>query len=143
MTLRFLPLAAFCLSAVAAAPVLAHGPDAQPGAEEEKVVLLQQQALPEIRGKNVLMVTVDFAPGQASAPHVHPGSLFAYVLEGTVLSQLAGQPEMTYRAGDSWYEPPRAPHLVARNASTTKPARLLVWALADDGQPVKRPLPKQ
>ena len=73
------------------------------------------------------MAVVSYAPGQASTPHFHSGSVFAYVLEGEVVSQLEGQPPVTYKAGESWYEPPRAPHLVSRNASGTRPAKLLTW----------------
>jgi hypothetical protein len=44
-------------------------------------------------------------------------------------------------AGQSWYERPGIPHLVSRNASSTKPAKLLVWLLLDKGQPLLEPLP--
>jgi quercetin dioxygenase-like cupin family protein len=47
-----------------------------------------------------------------------------------------------YRSGQSWYEPPRAPHLVSKNASATAPARLLVWLLVDEGAALKQPLRK-
>lgn len=112
---------------------------ADAGAGEEKVVPLQKQRLPDAPGKQVVMVIVSFEPGQASAPHLHPGSVFAYVLEGEVVSQLQGQAPVNYQAGQSWYEPPRVPHLVAKNASGTKPAKLLAWLLLDEGAPVKEP----
>jgi quercetin dioxygenase-like cupin family protein len=136
-------LAAASLSILAAAPTLAHGPagHARPG--EEKITLLQQQVLKDAPGKQVLMVTVDYAPGQESTPHVHPGSVFAYVLQGEVVSQLAGKGEVKYRVGESWYEPPEVPHLVSRNASPTKPARLLVLLITGENDPIKRPLPKR
>jgi len=89
-----------------------------------------------------VMAVVSYEPGQASSPHVHSGSVFAYVLEGEVVSQLGGQPPVTYKAGESWYEPPRIAHLVSRNASTTRPAKLLAWLVMDEGGKVKEPLPK-
>ncbi|WP_293635830.1 cupin domain-containing protein [Polaromonas sp.] len=116
----------------------AHGP-----ADEEKVVPLQMQKLPDAPGKQVAMAVVSYEPGQASAPHFHSGSVFAYVLEGEVVSQLEGQPAVTYRAGESWYEPPRAAHLMSRNASNTRPAKLLAWLLMDEGGQIKQPLPRQ
>jgi len=109
---------------------------------EESTALALRQPLPDLPGKTGLMIVVSYAPGQASKAHVHPGSVFAYVLEGEVTSQLEGQPPVTYRAGQAWYEPPRVPHLVSRNASDTAPARLLALLIVDDGAPPKQPWPK-
>lgn len=120
----------------------AHTPGVQPGESEESVQPLMKQPIPEAAGKNVLLATVTFAPGQESQPHIHPGSIFAYVLEGTVVSQLGGEPAKTYTRGQSWYEAPNARHLVTRNASQTKPARLLVFGIAGEGDPIKLPLPQ-
>jgi quercetin dioxygenase-like cupin family protein len=111
-------------------------------AGEETTTLLQRQKLPDVPGKQVLMVMVSYAPGQASTPHFHAGSVFAYVLEGEVISQLEGQPPITYSVGQSWYEAPRVPHLVSKNASATKPAKLIAWLLVEEGGRAKEPLPK-
>lgn len=120
-----------------ALPAFAHDPvNAAPG--KETVTPLKKQALPDVPGKNVIMAIVNYAPGQQSDPHVHPGSVFAYVLEGEVISQLEGQPPVSYKAGDSWYEPPKAPHVVSKNASATRPAKLLVWLLVGDGEALKQ-----
>lgn len=112
------------------------------GTGKEAVIPLMHQALPDAPGKNVVMATVNYAPGQASDPHVHPGSVFAYVLEGEVTSQLEGQAPVTFKAGDYWYETPKAPHVVSKNASSSKPAKLLVWLLVGDGEQLKLPLRK-
>jgi quercetin dioxygenase-like cupin family protein len=109
---------------------------------EESVQPLMKQALTDVPGKNAMMATVTLAPGQSAAPHLHPGSIFAYVLEGEVVSQLEGQEPKTYTVGQSWYEPPRAHHLVTRNPSTTQPAKLLVWAIVGPQDPIKLPLPQ-
>jgi quercetin dioxygenase-like cupin family protein len=106
----------------------------------ETITPVQKQPIPEAVGKNVLMATVAYKPGEASEAHRHPGSIFAYVLEGHVTSQLEGSPAKTYGPGESWYEPPGARHVVSKNASRTKPAKLLVFALAGDGEAVKLPL---
>jgi quercetin dioxygenase-like cupin family protein len=111
-------------------------------AGEETTTLLQRQKLPDVPGKQVLMVMVSYAPGQASTPHFHAGSVFAYVVEGEVTSQLEGQPPVTYSVGQSWYEAPRVPHLVSKNASATQPAKLIAWLLVDEGGKAKEPLPK-
>lgn len=89
-------------------------------------------------GHNAL--TVDYAPGATSDPHVHPGSVFAYVLEGTVVTQLEGGQPMTYSKGQSWYESPKKPHMVSRNASVTEPAKLLVLLLSQEGEALKVPV---
>ncbi|MFV3370783.1 cupin domain-containing protein [Pseudomonas sp. NY15435] len=117
-------------------PLFAHD------ATQERIEVQQEQKLPDAAGKKGLMIMVAYEPGQSSGAHVHSGSVFAYVLEGAVISQLEGQKPVTYQAGQSWYEAPNTPHLVSRNASDKKPAKLLVWMLLDEGAPVLTPLKK-
>jgi quercetin dioxygenase-like cupin family protein len=78
---------------------------------------------------------VDYRLGGFSAPHRHPASgfVFAYVLSGTIRSQVEGEPLRIYSAGQSWTEPPGAHHLVSANASKSKPARLIAYIIADEG----------
>lgn len=123
-----------------ARPAQAH--ETAGGRGEETIAPVMKQALPEAVGRDALMITVSYAPGQASTPHMHPGSIFAYVLEGEVESQLDGQPARVFKQGEAWYEPPNARHLVSRNASQTRPAKLLVYAIVADKAPVKVPLPQ-
>ena len=124
---------------VVAASAQAHdGP--HPGQESRAV--LQALPLPDAPGKKGIMLTVTYEPGQASKPHRHPGSVFAYVLEGEVVSQLDDGAPVTYKAGQSWYESPHAAHVVSRNASDTKPARLLVWLMVGEGEQVAEPINK-
>jgi quercetin dioxygenase-like cupin family protein len=84
-------------------------------------------AIPNIPGKSLVAVEVSYAPGGASSPHHHAHSAFiyAYVVSGSIVSQVKGQPAHTYNAGESFYEVPGAHHLVSRNASETEPAKLL------------------
>jgi len=122
-------------ASLASASVLAQ--DAHEG--REQVAPVQMQKLPDVPGKQVVVAVVSYAPGQSSTAHRHPGSVF-YVLEGEVVSQLDGQTPVTYKAGDSWYEPPRAAHLVSRNASLEHPAKLLAFLILDEGAKTKQPL---
>jgi quercetin dioxygenase-like cupin family protein len=94
-----------------------------------------EQAMPNVPGKSLTAVIVDYPPGGASPPHHHAASgfIFAYVLSGTVRSQLEGGPVEVYRTGESWWEPPAAHHVVSANASPTEPARLLAVIVADTG----------
>src|SRR5438046_7196333 len=91
-----------------------------PALAEDSVSVLMKQTLADMAGKVATMLTVAYAPGAASDPHVHPGSVFAYVLEGTVVTQLEGEQPVTYTKGQSWYESPKKPHMVSRNASVTE-----------------------
>ena len=96
---------------------------------------LLSEKLPNVPGKTLTVVEVDYRPGGFSAPHRHPASgfVFAYVLSGAIRSQVEGEPLRVYSAGQSWTEPPDAHHPVSANASKTKPARLIAYIIADDG----------
>ena len=107
---------------------------------EDKVSVLMKQRLPDMAGKEATVLTVDYAPGAASESHVHPGSVFAYVLEGTVVTRLEGEPPNTYTKGQSWYESPKRPHVISKNGSETEPARLLVFLLSQEGEAIKTPM---
>lgn len=131
-------LAAVILAAAAGPVTLASAHDGNAG--KETIMPVMKQAIPEAPGHTAQIITVNYGPGQASDAHMHPGSIFAYVLEGEVVSQLDGQAPRTYRSGESWYEPPGTRHLVSRNASATASAKLLVVAIVNGQAPVKRPL---
>ena len=132
-----LPLIGATAFAAAVPPAQAHD-----AAGKERLQVLQEQHLPDAAGRTGHMLTVTFAPGQASVPHVHPGSVFAFVLEGEVESQMEGEQPVRYKAGQSWYEAPNHPHILARNTSKSKPAKLLVWLLTADGEAPVSPLKK-
>ncbi|BBH47363.1 cupin domain-containing protein [Pseudomonas sp. KU43P] len=112
------------------------------GDVSDQVKVLQQKQPSNAPGKNAVMLTVSYAPGEASPAHQHPGAVMAYVLEGAVVSKLNNEPERTYKAGEYWYEAPGTVHGVSRNASDTQPAKLLVWSLVDEGKPVTEALEK-
>lgn len=90
------------------------------------------ERLPNVPGKSITTVVVDFPPGAFSPRHRHPGSVTAFMLKGRVRSQLDGGPVETFDAGQSWFEPPGTIHDFAENASTTEPASLLAIFVADD-----------
>lgn len=100
-----------------------------------------QHDLPDVNTKGWAVTTVEvkYAPGQASNAHRHPGLTFAYVLEGEIASKVGDEPEKTYATGEMWMETPNALHAVSRNASTTKPARLLAVLLAEKGKALTTP----
>jgi quercetin dioxygenase-like cupin family protein len=107
-------------------------------AEEIKPVF--QHDLPAAAGKALTVVEVSFAPGTKADAHRHGQAfVYAYVLSGSIRSQLAGEPARTYQTGESWFEPPGARHLLTENVSRTAPARLLVTFIANPGDPLKIP----
>jgi len=122
---------------VAAGLALAADPPGRAASTGEGATekLIFSEKLPNVPGKTLTVVEVDYRPGGFSAPHRHPASgfVFAYVLSGTIRSQVEGEPERVYSAGQSWTEPPNAHHIVSANASKAKPARLIAYIIADDG----------
>jgi len=112
-------LSGACSSALAEAPV------AKPVSSEK---------LPNVPGKSLTAVVVNFAPGAKSTSHHHAGSVFVYVLSGQIRSEVSGAgPAKIYKAGETFFEPPGSEHLVSENASASEPASLLAVFVADDG----------
>jgi quercetin dioxygenase-like cupin family protein len=92
-----------------------------------------KQAITNIPGKSLVALVVDYTPGGASPSHTHAKSafIFGYVLSGEIESQVNDGPRRVYRAGESFYETPGSRHPVSRNASKTKPAKLLAVFVVD------------
>jgi quercetin dioxygenase-like cupin family protein len=90
-------------------------------------------SIPNIPGKSLKVVEVKFAPGAVDVAHRHAASAFIYaqVLEGSVRSQVEGEPAHIFRVGEHWTEQPGAHHIGAANASKTEPARLLAVFVVD------------
>jgi len=92
-----------------------------------------ERAIPNIPGKSLVAVVVDYAPGGVSHPHTRAKSAFiyAYVVSGAVESQVNDGPKRVYHAGQSFYELPGAHHAVSRYASATEPVKLLAVFVVD------------
>ena len=92
------------------------------------------EKLPNVPGKSITAIVVNYAPGAKSVKHHHAGSVLAYVLSGEIRSEnSATGPAKVYKAGETFFEPPGSEHLVSENASATEPASLLAVFVADDG----------
>jgi quercetin dioxygenase-like cupin family protein len=91
--------------------------------------------IPNMSGKSLIALEVDYAPGAASPPHTHAKSAFiyAYVISGAIESKVDDGETHIYRAGESWSEAPGAIHSISRNASKTAPAKLLAVFVLDTG----------
>jgi quercetin dioxygenase-like cupin family protein len=97
------------------------------------------EKLPNVPGKTLTGVLVQYAPGGKSSSHAHAGSVYAYVLSGKIRSEnsVTG-PAKVYSAGEGFFEPPGSIHTVSENASDTEPASLLAIFVADDGAQLTR-----
>ena len=99
---------------------------------------LMTRDLTGIPGKEAIMLTVNYGPGESSRPHRHDANVFVYVLEGTITMQVKGGPAVTLHPGQTYYEGPSDIHTVSENASKTAPAKILVFIVKDKGTPVTR-----
>lgn len=129
-TLRTMLLSAIC------------GMSVLPAAAEDggKVTPLMSKDLQEYPGKEALMLSVEYEPGESSPSHRHDAHAFVYVLEGAVVMQVKGGEEVTVRPGETYYENPSDIHLVSRNASTTDRAKFVVVLLKNKDVPAVMPL---
>jgi quercetin dioxygenase-like cupin family protein len=113
-------------------PTASHAPQAA-------VTPLTSKDLPEFPGKEVLMITVDYPPGSVDPIHRHNAHAFVYVLEGSIIMQVKGGKEVTLTPGQTFYEGPNDVHVIGRNASSSKPAKFVVFFVKDKGAPVLVP----
>jgi quercetin dioxygenase-like cupin family protein len=127
MFTRFLYGAAFAALSVSAASA-----DNLP-TDKSKVTVVFDHALPNVSGKSMKGVLVEYQPGGSSPAHTHPKSAFIYatVLEGEIRSKVNDDPEKVYRAGENFAELPGDHHGVSANNSKTQPARLLAVFVVD------------
>jgi quercetin dioxygenase-like cupin family protein len=128
----FSALAGARLAAVAAAALLA-GPVPAADAPAARVTVEYDQPLPNVPGKSLRVVRVDYAPGGTSPAHMNARSAFihARVLKGAIRSAVNDAPARVYREGESFQERPGDRHSVSANASATEPATLLATFVVD------------
>jgi quercetin dioxygenase-like cupin family protein len=109
-------------------PGVGHGTN--PG---EAVTVAADEPIPNLPGKRLVSLIVDYPPGAASVPHRHAGSAFiyAFVVSGAIRSQVDDERVQVFRTGEGWFENPGAHHRVSANASLTEPARLLAVFIVD------------
>jgi quercetin dioxygenase-like cupin family protein len=122
--------------------LMAQQPTVTPQAPQAKVTTLMSKDLTELPGKEVLMIAVEYPPGSIDPIHRHNARAFVYVLEGSIVMQVKGGKEVTLTPGQTFYEGPDDVHLVGRNASSTRPAKFVVFFIKDKGAPVLVPVPE-
>jgi len=115
---------------------------ASAGAPTAQVQPLLTKPLPNIPGKEATMLLVTYPPGSKDHAHRHNANAFVYVLEGSIVMQMKGEPKVTLHPGQTFYEGPKGVHLVGENASKTRPAKFVVLLVKDKGAPVLVPVAK-
>jgi quercetin dioxygenase-like cupin family protein len=110
-----------------------------PPIAQETITPLITKDLAGFPGEQALMYTVDFPPGFSSPIHRHNAQVSVYVLEGSVVMQVRGGKEVTLGPGQTFYEDPSDIHVVSRNASSTKPAKFVVFLINKKGAPLVMP----
>ena len=101
--------------------------------------ILQQKDFEGVAGKEVIMYRAELVPGGVAGRHTHPGPELAYVMEGTLIFEVDGQPPVTLKAGESVHVPAKQIHN-AKNGSTTEPVKVLVFMVGEKGQPLATPV---
>jgi quercetin dioxygenase-like cupin family protein len=109
-------------------------------AQPPEVTPLMSKDLTDFPGKEGLVITVEYAPGGSDPIHRHNAHAFVYVLEGAVVMQVQGGQPVTLTPGQTFYEGPNDVHIVGRNASSTQPAKFLVFLVKAQGAPVLVPV---
>jgi len=144
MNSRAIRLLGMFLAGMATAVIYTEFAHAQLGKRHEvrslplKHVVVHKQDLVGLEGKQGAVVEVEYAPGASDKKHYHSGHLFTYVIEGNLVWEVEGQPPVTLKAGDAFYDPPKRVHN-HRNASATAPAKFVAFFIEDKGQ--KRTVP--
>ena len=112
-------------------------------AQNSRVTPLMTKELTGVPGKEGMMLTVEYppyAPGVVSREHRHNAHTFVYVLEGSVVMQVRGGEMVTLGPGGTFYESPADIHSVSKNASDSKPAKILVFFVKEKGAPMTVPV---
>jgi quercetin dioxygenase-like cupin family protein len=120
-------------------------PVATPHSEaKERARVALSHALPKLDGShlNASVVEVHYGPGESSPQHSHPCSVMAYVVDGVIRTQVEGEPEATYKAGEAFYEAPNGIHEVSANASQSQPATFIAYFVCDHNTPLSINVPE-
>lgn len=109
----------------------------------ERAHIAFNHSLPPLDGSklHITVVEVNYGSGESSAPHSHPCPVVGYVLEGSLRTQVAGEPLSIYHPGDTFYEAPNGVHLVSADASSTAPTKFLAFFVCDNDADLSSPAP--
>ena len=98
-----------------------------------RTVLLRQD-LADMKGKEVIISTVEIAPNAKTPEHYHPAHVFAYILEGSGIVEYEGEIPENFQPGQAFYEVPNR-NIITTNTSATKPIKAIVFIIKDKDKP--------
>jgi quercetin dioxygenase-like cupin family protein len=112
--------------------------DIQHAEKSERARIVLAEALPKMHGEplKATLLEVNYGPGESSAPHSHPCPVIGYVVAGTLRTQVRGEAEAVYKAGESFYEAANGVHAVSANGSATEPAKFVAFFVCDHDAPL-------
>lgn len=145
MKKRALLIAAILVTGTSTGAILSQFVNAQQGVPREvralplKHTVIHRMDLAGLAGKQAALVAVEYAPGASDQKHYHSGHLFSYIVEGSVIWEVDGEPPITLNAGDAFYDRPKQVHN-HRNASATAPAKFVAFFVEEKGQPRSVPV---
>ncbi len=115
----------------------------QPAAAPQRVRPVLARTLPRLAGGHLKasMLEVNYGPGESSPVHSHPCAVLGYVVQGAIRTQVKGEPEAIYKAGEGFYEAPNGIHAISANASRTESAKLVAYFLCDHDTPLSVDVP--
>jgi quercetin dioxygenase-like cupin family protein len=125
-------------STAPSAPSMSRVDDTR-AAQEATVRSLMSKELAGNPAKELLMIAIEYPPGNVDPVHTHHAQALVYVLEGTIVMQVKGGTPVTLVPGQTFYEGPDDVHVVGRNASQTAPAKFLVFLVKDKDAPILVP----
>ncbi|SEJ86624.1 Cupin domain protein [Dyadobacter sp. SG02] len=128
-------IATILLTSLISTYAIGQHSSANHAATTPEIIYKKKLDTPGLEGKEVRMAIVTYAPGEVSPPHRHPIAVFGYVLEGEIEVTFEGEKSIK-KKGDPFYEQPDGLHNGTKNLSKTKPAKLLVYFLGEEGKPV-------
>jgi quercetin dioxygenase-like cupin family protein len=106
--------------------------------------------LPEMPGMNLTVVELASAPNPQPPStaerhrrgHRHPGPVLVYVTQGALRLAIEGEPVQVVRAGETFFEPARAHHIIGENANATEPSHAIAVMIVPEGEPLTVPEPE-
>jgi quercetin dioxygenase-like cupin family protein len=128
------------LALAASASVVNAAADQSAADQSAKVTPLMSKDVVAAPGKEITMITVEYMPGSVDPIHTHNAQALIYVLEGEIVMQVKGGPQVTLKPGQTFYEGPEDVHIVGRNASKTKPAKFVAFFVKEKGAPILTPV---
>ena len=108
----------------------------QQPAVTRKVLLQQDLAVP---GYTTALIAVEIPVGVREGKHTHPGTLVAYIQEGTLTLDYEGKPTKSYKAGDTFYVEPGKIHEGINNGSTL--VKILATFIGEKGKQITTQVP--